>query len=705
VFTGDGAHVVVVPCRLSQEEPEALMWDVNTGERRSLGVRRTYGVFRSAGRSTVAVWGEGGLTVADARGRVSLLATDAQNAVLSWDGALVAAVRHGEVSVYLSSSGKLLGTNGDPRKRVFDVAFDPRGERLAIAGEQGLVLWDPRWKAPYPPSSPCDGLLVAVAWSADGQRLAGVCHGRLVILGRDGGLEREVALLAPWNLGRLVFDGERVVWTDECQGVVVIDVMTGQETRRLDSACANGRCVCASHLSPSGDRALIMAERSRASTRWKLVDTRSGASLATLGGEDRWLELFPIRGSVIGALDGVRPSWGNSPDPRPLFAWDPRTDAALPPFGGPVDRERHPGPAPMAIDLSPDEKTMLEVTGDAGPLFTLVDRVTGARRSHAPRARYEGTVVGFSPGGGYVIVRETRGTHREPFFLLFDVADGRLRGQFALDARSQMDPLMSGDDRTVVLAFGPHGVEPAPWPRRDGACQGASCGELRVFDVRAGRLISRIPLFGNPEQLALDPTGALIFVDDRLIEAKTGRELWKVYPSRTPIFTNDGKVWIPSGENVALYDPRTKTLSHRYRDVGEVEQATPDGAFLLTRGQGRRFLLSAHGDTPRALPLREGRALLAPDGSYIAVADGHGIALVRFLDGAVLHRSTAMPALYYTDDGLYDGEPAAIDRVRFRLGPDLARSPMAAPGAPGVPSRSPGLLRDFLAGKPLSPAR
>jgi len=161
------------------------------------------------------------------------------------------------------------------------------------------------------------------------------------------------------------------------------------------------------------------------------------------------------------------------------------------------------------------------------------------------------------------------------------------------------------------------------------------------------------------------------------------------------------------------YDPRTrrhfrkKKLSYEgfaFDAKGNVFFGRiDDGSPRIVRERAELFVVDEKRGTRHHLPAMEPDldnpwlAHLAPDGSYIAYPDGRSIALLRVKDGVVLHRTATTPPLYYTDDGRYDGDPAALEHVRFRMGPDLARSPMAKAGDPGTPAPTSGLLRDFLA--------
>jgi WD40 repeat protein len=137
-------------------------------------------------------------------------------------------------------TGRLLhDLTGNP-ERVYGVAFDPEGRRLATVGEKGLVcLWDTvtgqkLWSAEI------GGICMRAAFSPDGKLLAadaGARYGgegtRVVLFDAETGAEKRTLSGLVGNVRRMAFspDSFRLVTADE--RLRVWNVLTGQELLTL----------------------------------------------------------------------------------------------------------------------------------------------------------------------------------------------------------------------------------------------------------------------------------------------------------------------------------------------------------------------------------------------------------------------------------------------------------------------------------------
>jgi len=195
----------------------------------------------------------------------------------------------------------------------------------------------------------------------------------------------------------------------------------------------------------------------------------------------------------------------------------------------------------------------------------------------------------------------------------------------------------------------------------------------------------------------------------RVLDALTRRELASV-ESRLGAAPRHAAL-SSAGDRLALTDgSRIETLD---LDVGRSVKtwAAPGAAHLAWR-QDAAIVFSgpdAQAPTaawdaeqgsarPEALPGLEGGAL-DPTWRWVLLTPNR---VMRMVDGQQLWFDARGALL---DDGRFEGHPRALDGVMFRLGDDLLASPMMSPAAMRSVLEREGLARDFFAGRPIEQER
>jgi len=241
-FRPDGAMVVTV-C----DDQSARLFDANTGEmvrRLELG-EAVYGAsFDPMGRRLLLevgqsprssrIWdldqGRGTITLRGHRNlvRACLLSPRGDRAITACDDRFV--------RVWSTRDGRLLHTLPDAGSPVLAVALDPRDGLLAVATEQEAWLCREQDGVPVLQLSGHDGGVVAIGFSATGDRIVTAGRDATVRVWdrRTGAQLRRLELDAPAVWARLSPDGSQVVTVAENEPHAVFwAVDSGAELRRL----------------------------------------------------------------------------------------------------------------------------------------------------------------------------------------------------------------------------------------------------------------------------------------------------------------------------------------------------------------------------------------------------------------------------------------------------------------------------------------
>lgn len=155
----------------------------------------------------------------------------------------------------------------------------------------------------------------------------------------------------------------------------------------------------------------------------------------------------------------------------------------------------------------------------------------------------------------------------------------------------------------AVIAIGPHPAHVVPGGNGTHAYTTDSHeGVVMVVDLKAGRIVARIPVGAAPHGLRLSPDGTELYVanmrsnDVSVVDVRNHEEVARIPVGRVPVqvaFTPDGRQVFASlsGENrVAIIDRAARKL------VGTVPvgrnpvqlQVTPDGRWLYVANQGSK---------------------------------------------------------------------------------------------------------------------
>ena len=137
-----------------------------------------------------------------------------------------------------------------------------------------------------------------------------------------------------------------------------------------------------------------------------------------------------------------------------------------------------------------------------------------------------------------------------------------------------------------------------------------------------------------------------------------------------------------------------------------------DGKWLVTGSEDKtaRIWNAKTGEPIKTLggTLEVRQCGLQPDRSFIAATDVGGLTMQRIDSGVMIRLAHFKPrgsrpasTLVYTDDGLFSGDEAAYERVRFRVGKDLGAADMLSADQMFDSFYRPSLMQDFLSGRPL----
>ena len=451
---------------------------------------------------------------------------------------------------------------------------------------------------------------------------------------------------------RMIING-----TDE-NAIFVVDTDTLRVRRRIS------RGAFRAALSPDGRSAAVAGEdgsvaildlrtgklRTLAGRHEDLVQrlafSADGRTLASTGDDGRVLVWDLRRGNVRETLTGHSgriTSLQFSGDGRTLYTsgldsriiiWDIAGDRRLArPFAGAnLTREAAGEPFPPALALSPDGGRF--AAGLRGGGVRLHD--TRTLRSLGDLPGIEGivaTAVEFSPDGRTLAVTGTGGSVE-----LRDAHSGRrLRPPLpGLSPGPGAPPGLSGPVHAQALGFSPDGNQLAV---------ADLAGNLRVLDIRSGRVRRGPALEAFPIHLSFSPDGKLLAIGlfDRRTELRDSRSLRIVArlrggtgedADRWVRFSPDGRLLAVSSNRgyTQLWDvaTRRRTGPRLTGHEGHVVSAefSPDGRMLATTGSDGTVILWDV-ESRRALGTLPGRhgwvtARFTPDGRHLFVLHDTG---------------------------------------------------------------------------------
>jgi WD40 repeat protein len=560
----------------------------------------------------------------------------------SWDNS---------IKLWDAATGTELRTLKGYTVPVRSVAFSPDGRTLATAENQTVRLWDAQTGAPLRVLKGHSGWVNSVAFSPDGKTLASgdgdqgdegtvrlwrVATGAsLRTLEGHYGSVRAVAF-SP--------DGKRVASGGEDRTVVLWDATTGEALRSLE---AHSGTVNAVAFSPDG-RVLASGGDDRTVRTW---DAQTGAELRALEGHNSSVNSLAF-GPDAGTLASC--------DDDTVRLWDARTGAPL----RTLVQHSH---GVRAVAFSRDGKTF--AVGSNDHTIKLWDAATGgvlrALKGHTGPV----SSIAISPDGRTLASGSTDYTVR-----LWDVSTGA--ELHALEGHSSFVDSVAFSPDGRVLASGGWDNNVRLWDAQTGA-------PLRVLEGHTGS-VGAVAFSPDGRTLASGSSDNTI----KLWRVADGAELRTLKGHTAGLlsvaFSPDGKTLATGGNDYTtrLWDAQTgaplRTLrGHAYVVISVA--FSPDGRTLATGSQDRTVKLW---NVATGAPLRTLKGHY--DGVYSVAFSLNGKYLLSGsvdttlkLWEAASGRELASLSVFderdwmvTTPEGLFDGSPAAWDKIIWRFNRD-----------------------------------
>jgi WD40 repeat protein len=548
-----------------------------------------------------------------------------RQAALSPDGKIVAASQGGVVCLWETASGKQLRRLPTGQQRLVQLAFSADGKSMLTLGPgQATALWEVatgrcvRRTEGKPAAAAIElpdlfGQIAAVspgckylAW-----QLVDLGGANAAIHLKDLATDRELSPIPADPIATaLTFSADEriLVWFSLRAGIVVSDVATGKELRRLGGVSVNLTPDLA--LSADGRRLAVH----RADHTIDLWDLTSGQQTGRVG-KATGVDQVKSNGDVVGAL--VRPALAFSPEGRWLVTS----------LGGAAIRRFHagtgeevPGPAdgPRApvstLALSTDGKTLC--THGRGDPVRLWDWATG--REAGKRAVPGGATHGTFAGEGR-----------------FAFADGD--EVIVCGADGEKKTIATGRSRLIALALSP-----------DGTLLATRCGsgrEVELWDTATGKERHTLGGTGDDSKVrhgVLAETAGVIPPD--LVFSPDGQYLAGAGPGRQLCLWNAA-----TGALLWEWAPRPGQAIHRFAfSPGGFCLATVEADHtirLYEAGTGReRGRLGAPGRKARAVDLTGLSAF-----TYLGWRGDASVCLAFSSDGRYLATAQEMPEIHLWD--------------------------------------------------------
>ena len=643
---------------------------------------------------------------------------DVLSVVFSPDGKLVASGSLDRtIKLWSAASGRELRTLQGHPKSVTSVAFSPDGQRLASgSADETIKLWEVATGKELRTLQGHTGWVWSVAFSPDGQILASgsrdhtiklweVASGkelrtlqghenavRSVVFSPDGqtlasrsadytiklwsvatGKElrtfryaaAKLPTLHDYFLGSVVFspDGKTLASGNICQlrygGLVecddktikLWDVASGRELRTLEGHAVGATSVA---FSPDGQ---TLASGGGEGTI-KLWNFANGKELHTLQGQRHELSPGHTFGvdSVAFSPDGQMLASGGMEDGT-IRLWKVASGEEL--------RALQGLRTVLSVALSPDGQMLAASTwessksGLAIKLWKIANgmELRTLQGSNVPR-------VAFSPDG------QTLAGGSGPEIKLWEVASGR-----------ELRTLQSHADSVHSVAFSPNGQRLA---------SGSEDKTIKLWEAASGKELRTLQCASAVYSVNFSPDGQTIASGNgdgtiKLWEVASGKEL-RTLQSASAVysvnFSPDGQLVASAGvKNIELWEVATGRVLRTLQGGGMFDSVafSPDSQTLAGgSGNGSIKLWDvASGRELHTLQVNDPMVSFAfsPDGKMLASA-GFRTGL-KLWDTATQTEFCSLIALDQNDwlvvtpDGLFDGSPAAWDRILWRFSPSL----------------------------------
>jgi WD40 repeat protein len=665
-----------------------------------------------------------------------ILTGGTDNAAILWDAAKATVVRRlvghtgGIESVAFSRDGKwILTGSSDDTAILWDAAT---GTKLRVfRGGQGRVALSP------------DGRFVlmdsldktATLWDvATGKVLRSFEGDPVARRRRIAAAEKQITRqCAEVDAVGFSADGKRVVTGEAGNQAILWDATTGQQLRTLNG---HRGLVSTVTFSPDGKTILTGAWDNTAI----LWDADTGAKLRTINVHARGLSFFFPDNHYVTSV-------AFSPDGKSVLtgSWDCTAVLTNLATGKEtVFKEGHEDFV-TAVAFSPDGKSVLTGSRTGGAI--LWDAATGEQLRTFEGKEREARAVAFSADGKVMATGYEDGTA-----ITWDTTTGARAGTFDTQKRridsvaltpdgqrlltgsvdgvilwdvAQKTKLRAFEGRVRSEALSPDGKSVVTWP------DPFSGGDRAVlWDAATGKRLRAFhgEHFGNIK-VAFSANSQQVLIGDWSGWAQgysmvTGTEAFRVKVNNYPpdvqavcqtlsvAFSPDGKR-ILTGHNdqtAILSDVATQKQLRVFAGDGWVESVSfsADGKQILTGSKDQTVVLwdTQTGSKLRVFKSAQPRpirvALFSPNGRLVVAADDGGeIHIWDLTTGDELCQLIALAGddwLIVTPEGLFDGSPAGVNRVRFRIHDERGTS-VVSPEKLKTDFQHPGLLAHLLQGE------
>jgi len=384
-------------------------------------------------------------------------------------------------------------------------------------------------------------------------------------------------------------------------------------------------------------------------------------------------------------------------------------------------------PAPVIAAWQPDGSQVLWATpASSGDTDVALLRVDAASFT---------TAKGPSPTAAALGVDGARAAlARDGTLAMWSVAERKVEFDEQLPSGRVSRVAFSADAKHVSVIYDDHlevrgverrgvelfwaGVASASWSPRDAVLAATvPSGRVQVRDVASRSMLFETNEGASVVDGSFSPDGS------RLVTAAVGKivvwnaDAWKA-EQEIPVGGVSDVLWSPRGDALAIVAGTKIVMWDIGRDAARATLTLPSAAVraVWPRGAGGKagaelIVLSAAGDVT-TYDIARGNAVrttakmgvtpadaaaIGPDGA-VAISGPRSVRRLR--DGAEL---TLTAASVIADGGAFDGDEAVLAPRVYRLGPDPLDGRLVPAVELADQLRHPGLLRDFLAGKPIDP--